>query len=323
MKQPRVSIVILNWNCLKYLKHCIDSVIQQTYKNIELIVMDNASTDGSVEFIKKEFPEIRIIENHKNLGFGKAHNQGIKLTKGAYYMPLNPDVILTKTYVEEMVKAITLRDNIGRVQGKLYYMENGNKFTNRIYTTGHKIYKNGVVSHYGTGEEDNGQFNEIREIFGANGAAPLYKRVMLEDIKINPEEYYDELFFIYGDDIDLDWRAQIKGWKCLYTPQAIAYHRGGGSKGIKTSYIRAQYIRNKYIMCLKNAFLFDLIYYIIPRIIKEMNSTILKKDKKVFYIWCSILVHLLEILKKRYKTLCKRRVARKEIRKLFLPVKPK
>lgn len=318
MKQPRVSIVILNWNCLKYLKHCIDSVMQQTYKNIELMIIDNGSTDSSVGFIKKEFPEIRIIENHKNLGFAKAHNQGIRVTNSEYYMPLNPDVVLTKNYVAAMVKTIKTEPDIGSVSGKLLLLDHKGIRTKRIYTTGHAFYKDGDVTNIGDGEGDIDQYNEMKEVFGVNGAAPLYKRVMLEDIKYRSGEYFDELFFMYGTDSDLDWRARLRGWKCLYTPEAIGYHVGCGAGGLKQRRIRVGNIQRKYLKVLKNARCRDVFYFYLPLMLKELLIALREKRKDTVLAILEIPFLLFPVVKRRIQIMRRRKVSWDYIRGWFL-----
>lgn len=258
MKAPLVSIVILNWNCRPYLAACIDSVLSQTYDNIDLMVMDNASTDGSVEFLQERYPYIPIIRNDTNLGFAKAHNKGIRQTKGDYYMPLNPDVVLHPNFVEKLVEAVERKNSagirVGSASGKVYFAdENGNP-TNRLYTTGHQLTKNRKPHNRGYKQVDVGQYDQEEFIFGANGACPLYRRDMLEDVCVEGE-YFDEMFFLYGDDYDLGWRAQLLGWKCIYVPDAVAYHRGKGSGGLYTPSIQYQYLRNHYLTMLKNDFL--------------------------------------------------------------------
>jgi GT2 family glycosyltransferase len=311
----KVSIVILNWNCKEFLPRCIESVLNQTYKNIGLIIMDNNSTDGSVDMLKKRYPSLNIMVNSENLGFAKAHNIGVSNTNGDYYLPLNPDVELTPNYIEEMVKAIEIDEMVGRVSGKIFLKSKNNN--NIIYTTGHFIKKNGIVGNRGYGKLDEGQFSEIEEVFGVNGAAPLYKREMFEDIRLGEKEYFDELFFVYGDDIDLDWRAQLRGWKCLFTPYAVGYHEVTGSQGIKDFQIQVEYIKNKYIMCFKNAFALELFLSMLPRIITEMFVMVYRFDRKSYWIIEGIIRRIPAILRKRRKTLNRMRVNKRDIRRWF------
>ena len=229
MKNPLVSIDILTYNGENLIEQCLKSVLEQTYENLEILVIDNASTDKTVGKIRNSQPKagpsraekIKIIENKENLGFAAGHNLGIKKSKGDYVLCLNQDVILDKDFVKYAIEAIRKDDKIGAVQGKLY------KYDKILDTTGLMALKNRRFINRGQGEEDLGQYR-AGEIFGVDGAAPIYRRDALEDTKIN-NEYFDEDFFCYKEDIDLAWRMRLYGWKAVYEPRAFAYHlRGAG-----------------------------------------------------------------------------------------------
>ncbi len=249
-----VSIVILNWNCQSFLSSCIEGVLAQTYEPIEFVFMDNASTDNSVAWVEENYPDLRIIQNSENLGFAKAHNLGIRKTSGEYYMPLNPDVRLTPTFVAEMLRGFEQDPAVGSVSGKVYFLDEKGQHSRKLYTTGHLLTRNRKPSNRGYKRMDRGQYDQRDYIFGVNGACPLYKRAMLENVAIEGE-YFDETFFLYGDDRDLGWRAQLFGWTAVYLPKAIAYHQGKGSGGFNTSRVQFQYARNNWIAIYKNDFL--------------------------------------------------------------------
>ena len=263
VNKPLVSIVILNWNCRQFLPTCIDSVLQQTYEPIEFVLMDNDSSDDSIAWVKEHHPALKIIQNHENLGFAKAHNLAIRQTHGQYYMPLNPDVVLTPSFVANMVRGFEDDPTVGSVSGRVYFTDGEGKPTKKLYTTGHLLTKNRTTSNRGYKQIDDGRYEQKDYIFGVNGACPLLKRSMLDQIAVNGE-YFDEMFFLYGDDYDLGWRAQLLGWKALYLPDAIAHHHGKGSGGLYTPTIQFQYARNRYIGIYKNDlpnhFLQDLFY---------------------------------------------------------------
>lgn len=245
-----VSVVILNWNSRGFLLDCIASVLAQTYSAIELIVMDNDSSDDSIDLIRSHHPDLPVVVNDSNLGFARAHNKGICATDGEFYMPLNPDVILSANFVAEMVKAVRLTDDIGAVSGKIYFSdENGP--TNRIFSTGHLLTKNRKSANRGYKREDTGKYDQIDYIFGPNGACPLCRRLLLEDVQMDGQ-YFDESFFLYGEDYDLCWRAQLLGWRCIYTPHAVAYHYSRGTGGFDSPFIQYQFARNHYMTILKN-----------------------------------------------------------------------
>ena len=253
----KVTVNLLIYNHRKYLEKCLEGIFSQTYKNIQLIVMDNGSDDSSQEFIIKNHPDIHLIDNKSNLGYAKAHNIGIREGDGEYFMPLNPDVFMTPEFIEEKVKTIENEENIGACDGKLYkirFLENRFIASDIIDSVGLVILKNRKNYEIGAGERDVGQYEQERYIFGAFGAAPLYKKEMLEDIKIG-NEYFDEDFFSYREEVDLAWRAQLRGWKCIYNPSSIAYHvhsYSARNRKIQPRYYKSLQFRNRYLMIMKN-----------------------------------------------------------------------
>lgn len=307
-----VSVNIVNWNGLNFLSNCIESIKLQTYKNIEINIIDNNSTDGSVDFLSGKYPDIKLVKNMRNEGFSKAHNQAIMISSGEYILPLNFDIVLSPAFVEEMVKAIESSPKIGIVSGKLYALKNGGK-TNIIDSTG--ITMQGMFpADRGQNETDSGQYDKIEYVFGASGAAPLFRREMLEDIKLN-KEYFDEDFYIYVEDVDLCWRAQLYGWKALYTPSAIAYHSRGTTREndseMKRDYLLIGY-RNRYWTIIKNVILFDLLKNFLWLSIIESRfylSNILQKNYFIFKVPFMVLSGVSRMLRKRIMIQRKRKVS--------------
>ncbi len=249
MSNKLVSINILTYSGLDLIEQCLNSVLEQTYPNIEVLVVDNGSEDKTLEKIQitkskfRRFP-IKIIENKKNLGFSAGHNIGIRESKGEYVLCLNQDVVLDKDFIKYAVEAIEKDNKIGAVQGKLYKISNLKSQISKILdVTGLIIFKNRRVVARGQGEEDRGQY-KAGEIFGADGAAPLYCRSALEDIKLNGE-YFDENFFMYKEDVDLAWRMRLYGWKAIYEPRAFGYHPRGAGERVVKNYISVALERRK------------------------------------------------------------------------------
>jgi len=319
-----VSINIVNWNGMKYINQCLESIEKQTYSDIEIIIVDNNSNDGSLEFVKLNYPEIKTVENKTNIGFSRAHNQAIRLSNGEFIIPLNFDIILNSGFVEEMVKAANSHEDIGMVSGKLY-KKFGDAGTSTLDSTG--ITMNNMFSgDRGENKIDCGQFEKCEFIFGASGAAPLYKREMLEDIRIN-DEYFDEDFFIYVEDVDLSWRAQLYGWKCIYTPYAIALHERGATRKddreIKKSYYTIGF-RNRYLSIFKNSLLSNIIGHLARIVLREAYFYLAQINNRNFYIlkvpFSSILL-LPKMMKKRSIIQKRRRVSGKYMEKFFFKVK--
>ena len=246
-----VSIVIVNYNSGELLPHCLASIARQTYPNWEIIIVDNASRDESLQYAE-QCDRATVIRNSDNLGFAAAQNQGLGLAQGDYLMPLNFDIEMTPQFLEEMVAAIEVLPIIGTVTGKLLGMDADGTYLDTFYSTGHIMPPDGYVLHRGAGERDAGQYDEMGEVFGAPGAAPLYRREMLEHIAFRGQ-YFDESLFTWYEDVDLDWRAQRLGWKCLYTPKAVAYHAGHPEGHGGNMWQLAISIRNRWLVVLANS----------------------------------------------------------------------
>lgn len=321
--KPLVSIVALTWNSRRFLPRCIESVLAQTYPNIEFVVMDNDSQDDSVAYVKQNYPQIRVVQNSENLGFAKAHNQGIRLTAGKYYIPLNPDVILTPNYVEEMINELKAHPEVGSASGKVYFTDEYGKPTKKIYTTGHLLTKNRKSANRGYKKEDLGQFSQKDYIFGVNGACPVYKKAMLQDIMLD-NDFFDEMFFLYGDDYDLGWRAQLYGWKSLFIPTAIAYHYSRGSGGLNSPFIQYQFSRNHYIAIFKNDFfkhfLIDLPYILLYELIWQAYTLLTDPRRTISHLNAIVgfLKELPRVQSKRKKIHERRRVTDDYMRSLFV-----
>ena len=252
-----ISIIIANCNRKDLLKACLDSVRGQGFKDIEIIVIDNASTDNSVEMVGTYYPEARLIQNTRNILFCKAYNQGIDSAKGSFVLCLNNDVVLHKDYLKEALFAIGSDNKIGMMSGKILRMD---KTT--IDSTGLFLGRNRKPIERGYGKKDTGQYEEPGYVFGVCGAAAFFRKSMLNELK-DEHGYFDERFGMYYEDLDICWRAQNKGWKAYYNPKAIAYHVRGGTAvihkcrgALRLPYIcdelKKRYIKNRYLCIKKN-----------------------------------------------------------------------
>jgi len=240
---------------MDYLTRCLNSVYQQDYqKEIEIIIVDNHSTDGSLEYIETRQDGIKLIKNNSNRGFCYAHNQAIKASKGEYILPLNFDVFLEPNFICEMVKLMDRDPSVGTISGKLYKQVRGAK--SKIIDSTGIVMEHCFMRPRGALEEDRGQYDraDALRVFGACGAAPFYRREMLEDTKCS-DQFFDQDFVNYVEDVDLSWRAQLRGWKCLYNPVAIAYHERGITRK-NNPQIQKEYLiygfRNRYCSMIKN-----------------------------------------------------------------------
>lgn len=253
MIEPLVSIGLVTWNSAPHLPGCLKALAEQEYTHWELVVVDNDSKDHSVELIAQGYPGAKIIKNHDNTGFCHAHNQAIQASKGAYYLPLNPDVVMQPGYLAAMVASLEERPDYGSAAGKLWQSKADGQAP-ILDGTGLFMDRQRRQHLRGHGEADTGQYDQGGEVFGVDGAAPLYRREMLEDIKIDGQ-YFDESFFAHKEDVDLAWRARLLGWRCWYTPEAIAIHPRNfrpDQRKLITPSLRIHAVKNRYLLLLKN-----------------------------------------------------------------------
>jgi GT2 family glycosyltransferase len=328
-----VSVNVLTYNGQDLIESCLGSVARQTYKNVEVLVIDNNSQDDTLGKIRN-LP-IRIIENKENLGFSAGHNIGIRESRGEYVLCLNQDVALDKDFIKNAVEAIEVDGKIAAVQGKLL------KINDVIDATGLVMFKNRRIIGRGQGEKDKGQYKR-GEIFGADGAAPLYRRSALEDVKLpifkggapslDCFEYFDENFFMYKEDVDLAWRMRLYGWKAIYEPTAIAYHlRGAGEKAVRTpiaiikgrlklsKFAKFYSFKNKRLMQVKNELpgLFFCHFYCI--IINEMAAWgyVLFFETYTLKVIKSLIKEVPTAWRKRKIIMKRKKIGTKEMKKWF------
>jgi GT2 family glycosyltransferase len=215
-EKPLVSIIVPNLNGETFVGDCLRSLERQDFKDFEVIIVDNGSTDGSVGLVRNEFPWLeKIIENPENLGFAKACNQGIEASEGTLIALLNNDTETHSGWLAELVAAAQEHTDIGMFASKTLLFDNRDV----IDTAGHLIYPDGLNRGRGRLEHDTGQYDDKVDVFSPSGCAALYRRSLFDEIGL-----FDEHHFAYGDDIDIGFRARLAGWKCLFVPTSIVYH---------------------------------------------------------------------------------------------------
>ncbi len=247
-----LSIIIVNYNGWEYLRKCLESIRAQTiFNKIETIVVDNGSTDGSYEKIKKEFPEVNLIRSEKNLGFGGGNNLGIEVAKGSLIGFVNNDTVLDNRWAETMVSAAeTAPEEFGMFTSKILLMDSSNLIDN----TGLLLYPDGIARGRGRLEKDEGQYNRLEEVFLPSGCACVFKREVLEEV--GP---FDEDFFLYLEDVDLGLRARLAGWRCLYVPDAMLYHHYSATASAYSP-LKAYYVERNRIFILTKYYPFKWIF---------------------------------------------------------------
>ena len=252
----RVSVTIVTYNSGRFIKRCLESVLAQKYIAKEIIVVDNASNDGTVDILEQFEDRCQIVYNDENIGFAAAQNQAISLSRGDWVLTLNPDVLLLPNFIQSLVDAGQMDKRIGTVCGKLLAILATFDLPEKPLVDSTGIYFTPMLRHLdrGSQEVDNGHYLHHEYVFGATAAAALYRRTMIEDVAIQGE-FFDEEFFVYREDADVAWRAQLLGWRCMYTPHARGYHVRNvlpGNRRALPSVINMHSVKNRFLMRLKN-----------------------------------------------------------------------
>lgn len=240
-----IYVVVPNFNGKEIIGDCLRSLAGQTQKH-EVIVVDDGSTDDSVAYIESRFPGVKILVLGKNRGFASAVNAGITeaLKNGANYIALlNNDAKADKNWLKRLVAAAAQNPKVGITTGKFLLQNPKNKIdsTGDIYSTW------GFSIPRGRDEIDNGQYDQPAEVFGGSGGASLYNAKLFRDIGL-----FDEDFFFYYEDYDLSFRAQLAGWRVIYEPKAVAYHKLGATASKLGEFTRYHTLKNFYYLYLKN-----------------------------------------------------------------------
>jgi GT2 family glycosyltransferase len=252
----RVSVTIVTYNSGRFIKRCLESVLAQRYANKEIIVIDNASTDGTVDILEQFEDRCQIIYNDENIGFAAAQNQAIRAGAGTWVLTINPDVLLLPNFIQALVEGGQFDPQVGAVCGKLLTILATFDLPDKPLVDSTGIYFTPMLRHLdrGSQEVDNGHYLQHEYVFGATAAAALYRRAMIDDISIG-DEFFDPDFFVYREDADVAWRAQLMGWRCIYTPHARGYHVRNvlpGNRRALPPAINMHSVKNRFLMRIKN-----------------------------------------------------------------------
>jgi GT2 family glycosyltransferase len=254
------TVSIVTYNSADYIETCVQSLLEQTTPPQEIVITDNASADRSVDIIRKAFgSEVQLRCHRQNLGFSLPHNRVIRQSHSSYVLVLNPDTKLQNDFIEKLTMCMESHPGLGSATGKLLRMDHEAKPLKRegmrlIDSTGMYFLPNQRHADRGAGEKDHGQFAERQLVFGTTAAAGFYRKTMLEDIALQ-EEYYDEGFFVYREDVDLAWRSILYGWSCGYVPEAEAYHVRFGipeRRHLLSPEINYHSVKNRFLLRIKN-----------------------------------------------------------------------
>jgi GT2 family glycosyltransferase len=247
---PIASAIVLNYNGRGFAIESVRSLLEQDLPGLEVLVVDNGSTDGSAEEIERTFSgRVRVLRSARNLGFGAGNNVGIREARGRHVILLNNDAVAAPSFARELVAAAEGDDSVGMVAAKVV------EYARRdvLDTVGHLLYPDGLNRGRGRLETDRGQYDACRTTLFPSGAAALYTRRMLDDIGL-----FDESFFLYGDDAELGLRGRVARWECALAPRAVAYHHYSRSAGAY-SRLKAFYVERNRVLVLFRLFPVSLI----------------------------------------------------------------
>lgn len=295
------SIVIPNYNKSDLLRKCIDSILPQINNNFEIIIVDNGST------VKCNFnycePNIFFVYLKQNLGFSKAINIGIKQAKGDYVAILNNDTEVSPGWVESIIQGFEKNPDIMYCTSKIKSLKN----KELLDDVGDIILPSGKVHKIGAGEKDIGQYDLSCHVFGASGCASVYRKEFFKKVG-----YFDEDFFAYLEDIDLSFRAQLLGYKCLYVPEAVVYHIGSATSGSKYNKFTVFYLaRNTINVIVKNyplRIIGKSLLSIISHLLSLQGFFILKGHGMSFFKGLLSVLKMLKIMRCKRKDIMKLRI---------------
>ena len=219
----KISVIVPNWNGMKFIGMCLDSLARSDFDDYEVIVVDNGSVDGSCEMIEENYPKARLIKNHGNMGFAVACNQGINAARGTYISLLNNDIEVESNWLSKLYEGMERHPECGMGTTKMMFLDQRDVF----YNTGDLFHAWSAGGGRGQGEKDVGQYDKEDYVFGACAGAGIYRREFFDKVGV-----FDEDFFIFAEDVDLNMRGQLKGFKCIYLPEAKVYHIGTATVGL-------------------------------------------------------------------------------------------
>jgi GT2 family glycosyltransferase len=222
---------------------CLDSLARSDFDSYEVIVVDNGSVDGSRQMIEENYPQVHLIKNKKNMGFAVACNQGIKAATGTYISLLNNDIEVESTWLSKLYEGMERHPECGMGTTKMMFLDQRDVF----YNTGDLFHAWSAGGGRGQGEKDVGQYNQEDYVFGACAGAGIYRRDFFEQVGV-----FDEDFFIFAEDVDINMRGQLQGFKCIYLPEAKVYHIGTATVGLYSDRYTYLCKRNDIFVLIRN-----------------------------------------------------------------------
>jgi GT2 family glycosyltransferase len=322
-----VDVIIVNWNGRRFLPRCIEALSRSTVA-VHVVLVDNASTDGSVEYLRSAHPELTLIETGSNGGYAAGSNIGLRATHAPYAFVMNPDVLVEPDHLEILRDCLAGAGGIGIAQGKLFSISTDDFLAATptratLDSAGHVIRRSRMVVDRGQGEPDGPLYDREASVFSACGAALFLRRAMLDDLAPDGG-YFSESFFAYKEDIDLSWRARLLGWDVRYVPDAVAHHvravplKAGAWRDMAPAARRHSW-KNHYLLMMRNDRAIDLLRalpFIAAWELLRLGHALLR-DRRVLPAYGEAAREIRSALRARRDILRRRRAAADDIRQWF------
>jgi GT2 family glycosyltransferase len=321
---PTVSIAIVTFNSARYIRRCLDAVVAQDGPSLRVVVVDNASTDQTRGILAEFHDRIDVIPCPRNVGFAAGQNLAIHASAGAdWVLTLNPDVLMQPGFVRNLVEAGAADPTVGAVCGKLLSIAPGFEPLPEPRIDSAGIYFTPNLRHFDRGwhERDSRRYDCAEYVFGASAAAALYRREMIDDIALDGD-FFDPDFFVYREDADVAWRAQLLGWRCLYAPSAVAHHVRTvtpANRGALPGFINMHSVKNRFLMRIKNATPGLYRRYWLPMTLRDLvvvGGSIFWEPSSLPAFW-RVANCLPRAVKQRRQIMARRRVSDEELVDLF------
>ena len=323
MPQGPTCVAIVTCNSARYIRRCLHAVLQQTGVDLDPVILDNASTDGTRKILKEFSGRARVILSSRNLGFAEGQNRILRETSSRWVMTLNPDVLIEPEFTRNMINAGERDPSAGAVCGKLFSIGPGFQPLPepRIDSTG--MFFTPAMRHFDRGwhQSDNHDFARMEYVFGVSAAAALFRREMIADVSIDGS-FFDPDFFVYREDADLAWRAQLLGWKSIYTPSAVGHHVRTVTPENRRSVpavLNMHSVKNRFLMRIKNATGGLYRRYWWPMTLRDLmvvGGSILTEPSSLPAYW-HVLRCLPRALRQRREIMSRRRVSDEELAQWF------
>lgn len=314
-ESPIVTVIIANWNGRHWLETCLPALSQQSCRNFEIIVVDNGSEDGSVDWLNEKWPDVRALPQPYNRGFASANNIGIRASSGEFIVTLNNDTLVNPEWLDALVAAVTGPD-VGMVASKIIRWDD----LGQLDSAGIEIDRSGIAWNRGWGKPVSWAAVSC-DVFGPSAAAALYRRTMLEEIGL-----FDEDFFAYYEDVDLAWRARQAGWRCRYAPRARVRHWHSATAVEGSPFKNRLLGRNKAWTILKNYPVPALFLYLPLILAYDLGSVAValgqKRDASPLHGRLQALAGFPKMWRQRRCIQRQRRITNREMLQLMKPVVP-